>query len=102
GLFCEATFESIRLDLGAGDLLLLYTDGVSEARNGAREAYGPVRLPSLAGSIRGLEPDAALEALAEDLRGFTGGSHLEDDVAVMAIRRCGPPSPCDAVRPETQ
>ncbi|MGD8377936.1 MAG: SpoIIE family protein phosphatase, partial [Acidobacteriota bacterium] len=42
GLFCEATFESIRLDLGAGDLLLLYTDGVSEARNGAREAYGPV------------------------------------------------------------
>lgn len=90
GLFCDATFESIRLELGTGDLLLLYTDGISEARNGAKETYGPARLPSLAGSIRGLEPDAVLEALAEDLRGFTGGTPLEDDVAVMAVRRCGP------------
>jgi sigma-B regulation protein RsbU (phosphoserine phosphatase) len=87
GLFCDTTYRSVHRDLRPGDLLLLYTDGVSEARNGGPETYGPARLPSLIEAVRGLDPEAVLEALAEDLRAFGGGLPLEDDVAVMAIRR---------------
>src|SRR5260370_34664839 len=44
GLFPEATYSSVEMQLDAGDRLLLYTDGISEAMNAAREEFGKSRL----------------------------------------------------------
>ncbi len=69
--------------LTAGDALLLYTDGVSEARDRAGRFYPLAdRLPALSAAT----PDRLLDALLADVRRHTGGG-FDDDVAVLALRR---------------
>ncbi|MFE6867314.1 PP2C family protein-serine/threonine phosphatase [Kitasatospora sp. NPDC057692] len=66
-----------------GDLLLLYTDGVSEARNAEGVFYPlPDRLPRLPAGT----PDDLLEALLTDLDAWVSPSGLADDAAALAIR----------------
>lgn len=66
-----------------GDLLLLYTDGITEARNAEGRFY-PLeeRLPGLpAGS-----PADLLEDLLADVDGWVGDAGLTDDAALLALR----------------
>jgi serine phosphatase RsbU (regulator of sigma subunit) len=66
-----------------GATLLLYTDGLSEARDPCGEFYDPAAW--LAGrAFPG--PDVLLSALAEEVRRHTGGA-LSDDMALLAVRR---------------
>ncbi|MET7381745.1 PP2C family protein-serine/threonine phosphatase [Streptomyces sp. NPDC005526] len=71
-------------DFPPGAVLLLYTDGVTEAR-GPSGAFYP-----LADRLRrwtALPPDALLTAVHADLRRYVGGARLADDVAMVAVRR---------------
>ncbi|MFE2105194.1 PP2C family protein-serine/threonine phosphatase [Kitasatospora sp. NPDC059463] len=66
-----------------GDLLLLYTDGVSEARDAADVFYPlAARLPRLPAA----SPDDLLDALLADLAGWVSPTGLADDAAALAIR----------------
>ncbi|WP_380283882.1 PP2C family protein-serine/threonine phosphatase [Kitasatospora purpeofusca] len=66
-----------------GDLLLLYTDGVSEARNAADVFYPlPARLPRLPAGT----PDDLLDALLADLDAWVAPTGLADDAAALALR----------------
>lgn len=68
--------------LEPGDLLLLYTDGVSEARDSTGTFYPLAeRLPGWSEN----DPDAFLERLRRDLLHYVGG-HLNDDAAMIAIQ----------------
>ncbi|MDX6481232.1 MAG: hypothetical protein QOG85_1742 [Gaiellaceae bacterium] len=78
-------YAEVRAELPPGALLVLYTDGVVEARR-AGELYGDERLDALLSARRELAPGALAAAVAEDARAF-GGGELSDDVAVVAIRR---------------
>ncbi|WP_418955689.1 PP2C family protein-serine/threonine phosphatase [Streptomyces tritici] len=70
-----------------GDVLLLYTDGVIEARGRASRAFYPLteRLPAWAGA----GPEELLRRLSEDLTAYVGG-RLGDDAALVAVERGGP------------
>ncbi|MGW5822488.1 PP2C family protein-serine/threonine phosphatase [Streptomyces noursei] len=70
-----------------GDLLLLYTDGVIEARNANGDFYP---LSERAGAWSGSSPRYVLRRLREDLLAHAGG-RLTDDAAVVAVRRLPPP-----------
>jgi serine phosphatase RsbU (regulator of sigma subunit) len=72
-------------ELPPGASLVLYTDGVIEARRDG-ELYGEDRLDALLGKHHGLSARALASAVAEDAREF-GGGDLSDDVAVVVIRR---------------
>ncbi|MFF2810781.1 PP2C family protein-serine/threonine phosphatase [Streptomyces sp. NPDC058000] len=72
-----------------GDLLLLYTDGVSEARNADGDFYP---LTERAGAWSRSSPQSVLRRLREDLFAHTGG-RLADDAAVVALRRLPPRPP---------
>ncbi|WP_231618869.1 PP2C family protein-serine/threonine phosphatase [Nonomuraea sp. SBT364] len=72
-----------RVEFGEGDQILLFTDGVVEARNAAGEFYP---LTERAGLLADDDPQAALDALRGDLIGHTGGPLL-DDAAMLLIRR---------------
>ncbi len=87
GLFCEGRYSIQTLQLRPGDSLLLYTDGLTEARNMADEEYGEERLSSLAGVRHAPRPQALLDACLEDLSAFLSGTPLKDDLSLMAIRR---------------
>jgi phosphoserine phosphatase RsbU/P len=81
----RGTYHSREINLTAGDLLLLYTDGLAEVRNGD-QIFGEERI---ANSLR-RDPNVAAGVLCKNLletaRDFASES-LSDDVAIMAIRR---------------
>ena len=86
GMFCETAFTSARVQLSAGDMLFLFTDGLSEAI-GADGEYGVERV---AGLIARQTADCAskvISACLEDLRRFAGSNPGMDDVTLLAIRR---------------
>jgi sigma-B regulation protein RsbU (phosphoserine phosphatase) len=73
--------------LARGDRLVLYTDGVSEARNPAGEFYGE---EGLMAALRRADPGLSARELTELLRGeiqaFSGGGELEDDMTLVVVR----------------
>lgn len=73
------------LTLEPGDALILYTDGVVEARRGT-ELFGTPRLLDLVESCRGLDADAIAGRILDAIREFQGGEG-DDDVAILVLRR---------------
>ncbi len=87
GLFSSAEYSTRTLRLGAGETLLLYTDGVSEARGRTGEEYGRERLAQILGRRRGLPPKEIVAACLEDLVAFRGAAARTDDLTLLAVRR---------------
>lgn len=84
GILPGSQFPQTDVTLDPGDLLLLYTDGLTEARvNGQRDLYGPEALSALAGQYAGTSPAALVEALSDVLAGF--GPRLADDTALLVL-----------------
>ncbi|MBN1163871.1 MAG: anti-sigma factor antagonist [Candidatus Krumholzibacteriota bacterium] len=75
-----------KIKLKKDDMLVIYTDGVTEAMNSAREQYGEDRLIRLIKQFGQLKPDQFIERLNEDIRDFTGDYPQNDDITVVAIK----------------
>ncbi|MGV9273625.1 PP2C family protein-serine/threonine phosphatase [Streptomyces griseosporeus] len=90
GALPGARFATTGTVLGPGDTLLLYTDGLTEARTGtSRDSlYGDDALLAFATTHAGDAPDALVHALTDLLAGF--GEGLDDDTALLAL---GVPAP---------
>ena len=86
GMFHEALFVPSRLKLGEGDMLFLYTDGLSEAR-GENDEYGIDRLLHLVGRQCACSAAGLVSACLEDVRGFAGTNPAFDDLTLLALRR---------------
>src|ERR1700730_8101917 len=67
GMFCQERYSSTRVKLGKGDRLLLYTDGLSEARDGLEREYGDDRMTMLLGECHQLPALALVNRLLEDV-----------------------------------
>ncbi len=78
-------YAEVRAELPRGASLVLYTDGVIEARRDG-VLYGDERLDALLSERRDLPPRELAGAVAADARAFSGGE-LADDLAVVVIRR---------------
>jgi sigma-B regulation protein RsbU (phosphoserine phosphatase) len=87
GLFRDARFETRRFDLSAGNLLFLYSDGVSEAHNSAKQPYGSRRLGSVVAAAGAAGVDDVLRSCLDDLAAFCNGGSQVDDVTLLAVRR---------------
>jgi sigma-B regulation protein RsbU (phosphoserine phosphatase) len=87
GLFCDGVYLTQNAEMACGDTLLLYSDGVSEARSASETEYGAERLKDLVASCPGLSAQALVAACIDDLDGFRAGAPLLDDLTIMAIRR---------------
>jgi sigma-B regulation protein RsbU (phosphoserine phosphatase) len=78
----QAAFSQTRTSLGVGDALVLYTDGVPEARS-AGAFYGDERLQLLAGQSGDVHE--VVQQILEDVIEFQNGD-LADDVAILMVR----------------
>jgi sigma-B regulation protein RsbU (phosphoserine phosphatase) len=87
GLFCSGEYPATRIRLDPGDALVLYTDGLSEARNRSDEEYGPERLTLVLKGAHGQPPDGVTSTCLADLEGFLDGAPKSDDVTLMVVRR---------------
>jgi len=87
GISPEAIYEEASLQLEAGDRLVLYTDGVTEAANAHDDMLGEDRLYAmLEGLPPGLEARTIVERVLEGVNEFLGEREAGDDITVMALR----------------
>jgi serine phosphatase RsbU (regulator of sigma subunit) len=87
GVESAQTYVAAREQLPSGAAVVLYTDGVIEARRGA-DLYGDERLDRVLATNAHLRASELARAVVDDCRAFTGGD-LTDDCAVVVIRRTG-------------
>lgn len=85
GAFADREYVQSEALLRAGDVLLLYTDGVTEARASGR-LYGEARLLRHVATVPQGDPVELVRDIVEDVLGFTQGA-LNDDLAILAIKR---------------
>lgn len=87
GVVAEGRYEVQSLAIEPGDTVVLYSDGISEAMNDAREQYGVERLAACVQNSRGLQPAGLAAACLRDVEAFRGGAAAHDDTSLMVIRR---------------
>lgn len=81
----DGAFTSREVPLAMGDMVLLYTDGLAEARNG-NELFGEERIGNMLRRDPGVTPDVLCKTLLEAAKDFAS-SPITDDTAILAIRR---------------
>ncbi len=85
GVFADATFDQRRISIGPGELLVVYTDGVVEARRGV-ELFGTERLRTLLSSMAAQPARLVVDAVLDAVHEFDRAETL-DDLALLAMRR---------------
>lgn len=86
GLAEDADFASDTIELDAGDLLLLYTDGVTEAANLHLQEFGADNLAQFAVQASRHSAHRLIDGLRERLLAFTDGQQLADDTTLVACK----------------
>jgi phosphoserine phosphatase RsbU/P len=86
GLIPEGSWEQGRVKLEVGDLLVLFTDGISEAMNQADEEWGAGRLIEAVRATRGSAPKTILENIVRSADGFVAGAPQFDDMTLIVAR----------------
>jgi phosphoserine phosphatase RsbU/P len=86
-----ATYTTRQLSLAVGDGLLLYTDGVTEAMDGASQLYGEQRLADFYGGQTLADCRSTLNGLLADIRQYAAGAEQSDDITLLMVRRLAPP-----------
>ncbi|MBP7829585.1 MAG: SpoIIE family protein phosphatase [Kiritimatiellae bacterium] len=85
GLFDNASYGSASGTLEPGDVLLLYTDGLSEAEGVNRELFEDHEMVASLQKLLPLDPGALLTDLVAAAREFKGTADFEDDVCLLAV-----------------
>jgi serine phosphatase RsbU (regulator of sigma subunit)/anti-sigma regulatory factor (Ser/Thr protein kinase)/transposase len=80
------SLENERISLKKGDLLLVYTDGITEAMNRKRQEYGEERLLDAIKKYKHLSTEEFADQMMVDIREFTGGTPQSDDISFIVIR----------------
>jgi sigma-B regulation protein RsbU (phosphoserine phosphatase) len=89
GLFEAASYEEETVSLTAGDWLVVFSDGISEALSAEGEEYGEGRILGCIQKHTDLDPQRLLDALFSDVREFARGAAQSDDITAMVLRYNG-------------
>jgi serine phosphatase RsbU (regulator of sigma subunit) len=76
--------QTVRME--AGDVLFLFTDGVTEAMDGEEELFGEGRIESYLGRLRNATEREVVDGILEEVEAFTAGAPQSDDITVLALR----------------
>ena len=86
GLFESASYEQETVQLDRGDVLVVCSDGVSEAANAAGDEFGEAHVKAEVERSAGAGPSALVERITAGVRTFTDGATPNDDLTVMVLR----------------
>ncbi|HXT69294.1 MAG TPA: SpoIIE family protein phosphatase [Vicinamibacterales bacterium] len=89
GLLEFAPYDQESVQLEAGDTVIVFSDGVSEALNSAGDEYGDDRLEVVATAGGDAPPPVIVERIIASVREFTKGAPQSDDITVMVVRYLG-------------
>ena len=86
GMFDSVSCAINRVRLNAGDVLVLYTDGVTEARNSLGEEFGVERLATLIRRDHTLSADGLMNRILENITDFSRDVGFEDDATILVVK----------------
>jgi sigma-B regulation protein RsbU (phosphoserine phosphatase) len=86
GMLPDMPFEDEKIQLEAGDLLLMYSDGITEAMDDKEEEYGEERLRKLLDENRHMAPADLLEKIVADVLAFASDAPQQDDMTLVAVK----------------
>jgi serine phosphatase RsbU (regulator of sigma subunit) len=89
GLLSGASYDHATAFLKPGDIVLLCSDGVTEARNVDGDEFGAGRLSTLLRDAHGEEPEAVLDLVLKAVREFAGREPQTDDITALVLRYRG-------------
>jgi len=87
GVLPDAKWERGTVILAPGDILLLFTDGITEAENREGKFYGNQPILDIAGKCRGLNADEIKQNILDNVHTFAEKAFLSDDITLMVIVR---------------
>jgi serine phosphatase RsbU (regulator of sigma subunit) len=87
GIIEEASWEQEVITLNTGEVLVAYTDGVTEAQNTQEEFYEEARLLAAARTNMGQPAEAMQELLVKDIQDFVGEALQFDDMTLMIVKK---------------
>jgi sigma-B regulation protein RsbU (phosphoserine phosphatase) len=86
GILKEAVYESAQVKMKAQDVLVLYTDGITEALNPMDEEYGVDRLLGIVEKVRKRSAQEILDRILESVIDFTHGHLQTDDLTLVVLK----------------
>jgi len=89
GMFPHASWKEEAVSLSAGDVLCVYTDGVTEALNGAEEEFGLDRLARILAKDGASTPDALCRTIFDEVDAFVADAPQYDDQTLLLARLVG-------------
>jgi phosphoserine phosphatase RsbU/P len=89
GLVPEATYTSMRARLEAGDTLVLFSDGVTEAEDQNSSQFGVPRLQDILAGLHNMPLDRLQRTIVESVEAFSGGASQADDITLLLVRYLG-------------
>ncbi len=82
----ESLLEEVTLRLGVGDVVLLFTDGVTEAMNAEGESFGEERVAAVLEEHGDLPFEELRERILREIRAFVGDTSLHDDLTLVLLK----------------
>jgi sigma-B regulation protein RsbU (phosphoserine phosphatase) len=89
GMFPSVGFEKKTACLEPGEILCLFTDGIVESRNPAKEEYGEERLAARLRESASLPAREMISRIYDDVLSFEGGSEPGDDMSLVIVKKGG-------------
>lgn len=86
GVQRDVDFEEKNIQLYVGDLLVLYTDGIVEARNATGDFFGRERLCTVLADKHNDIPETVVNAVLEEIACFTGTTVFQDDISLVILK----------------
>lgn len=87
GIMEDVDYKQARVKLNPGDIVILYTDGVTEMRNEHKEEYGLQRVHKLLLENNKLNASEFIDLLVNDVETFRGDTPPHDDMTVLVFKR---------------
>jgi len=86
GLFPQMSYEDAAIELRSGDLLVAFTDGVTEALNPSQEEFGEQRLKALLQSVVHLPAGEISKRITQELRSWIADAEQHDDMTFIVLK----------------
>jgi len=83
----DVDLEEREIDVAPGDVLVFYTDGVTEAMDADGQPFGVERLRQVVAAAADANPDQIVAAVEEAVRAFVGDAPQSDDIALFVVKR---------------
>src|SRR5262249_50688374 len=86
GIFSDAQFTAATFQLQIGDVLIGYTDGITEVRNPKGERWGEEAFEKLVSSCSFWQPKEIMEQILDEVSGFADGQPQGDDMTLVVMK----------------